>query len=75
MEAYGAAKTLQEMLTIKSDDIVSRREAYSSIIKNDKIKNPIVPAAFNVILGELKALCLDVEIENIKKNAVEAINN
>jgi len=75
LEAYGAAKTLQEMLTIKSDDIVSRREAYSSIIKNDKIKNPIVPAAFNVILGELKALCLDVEIENIKKNAVEAINN
>ena len=57
------------MLTIKSDDIISRRDAYSAIIKNDKIKNPIIPAAFNVILGELKALCLDIKIENIKKQS------
>ena len=65
LEAYGAAKTLQEMLTIKSDDIISRREAYAAIIKNDKIKSPTIPAAFNVILSELKALCLNIEIKNI----------
>jgi len=53
------------MLTIKSDDIISRREAYAAIIKNDKIKSPTIPAAFNVILSELKALCLNIEIKNI----------
>ncbi len=65
LESYGAAKTLQEMLTIKSDDIISRRDAYSAIIKGEKIKSPIIPAAFNVILSELKSLCFDIEIQNI----------
>ncbi len=57
------------MLTIKSDDIISRRDAYSAIIKGEKIKSsPIIPAAFNVILSELKSLCFDIEIQNIKQN-------
>jgi len=63
------------MLTIKSDDIISRREAYAAIIKNDKIKSPTIPAAFNVILGELKALCLNIEIKNISKNQEEHSNH
>ncbi len=67
LEAYGAAKALQEMLTIKSDDIISRRDAYSSIIRGEDIKNPTIPAAFNVIINELKALCLNIEAKNIKK--------
>ena len=67
LEAYGAAKALQEMLTIKSDDIISRREAYSSIIKGEDIKNPTVPAAFNVIVNELKSLCLNIESKTIKR--------
>ncbi len=71
LEAYGAAKALQEMLTIKSDDIISRREAYSSIIKGEDIKNPTVPAAFNVIVNELKSLCLNIETKMIKHEEVE----
>ncbi len=67
LEAYGASKALQEMLTIKSDDIISRREAYSSIIKGEDIKNPTVPAAFNVIVNELKSLCLNIETKTIKR--------
>jgi DNA-directed RNA polymerase subunit beta len=55
------------MLTIKSDDIISRREAYSSIIKGEDIKNPTVPAAFNVIVNELKSLCLNIESKTIKR--------
>jgi DNA-directed RNA polymerase subunit beta len=59
------------MLTIKSDDIISRREAYSSIIKGEDIKNPTVPAAFNVIVNELKSLCLNIETKMIKHEEVE----
>lgn len=73
LEAYGAAKALQEMLTIKSDDIVSRRDAYSSIIRGEDIKNPTIPAAFNVIINELKSLCLNIEAKNIRKEAIEQI--
>ena len=61
LEGYGAAHTLQEMLTIKSDDIVGRAAAYESIIRGDKIKKPNVPASFNVMVNELKALGLSVE--------------
>ncbi len=61
LEGYGAAHTLQEMLTIKSDDVVGRAAAYESIIRGDKIKKPNVPASFNVMVNELKALGLSVE--------------
>jgi DNA-directed RNA polymerase subunit beta len=61
LEGYGAAHTLQEMLTIKSDDVVGRAAAYESIIRGEKIKKPNVPASFNVLVNELKALGLSVE--------------
>ena len=62
LEGYGSAYTLQEMLTIKSDDVLGRSKAYESIIKGEKIRNPNVPASFNVLVSELKGLCLNVEL-------------
>jgi DNA-directed RNA polymerase subunit beta len=62
LEAYGAAYTLQEMLTVKSDDVVGRAKAYESIVKGESIKTPSVPESFNVLVKELKSLCLDVEL-------------
>lgn len=61
LEGYGASHVLQEMLTIKSDDIMGRSSAFESIIRGEKIKKPNIPAAFNVMLNELKALGLSVE--------------
>ncbi len=61
LEGYGAANTLQEVLTIKSDDVFGRAAAFESIIKGEKIKNPSMPMAFNVLVSELKALGLNVE--------------
>jgi len=66
LEGYGAAYTLQEMLTIKSDDVLGRSKAYESIIKGEKIKSPNIPAAFHVLVNELKGLCLDVELVGSK---------
>ena len=62
LEGYGAAHTLQEVLTIKSDDVLGRSKAYESIIKGESIKSPHVPASFHVLVNELKALGLDVEL-------------
>jgi DNA-directed RNA polymerase subunit beta len=62
LEAYGAAHTLQEMLTIKSDDVPGRSKAYESIIKNEPIRKVNVPESFNVLVRELKGLALDVEL-------------
>lgn len=61
LEGYGAAHVLQEMLTIKSDDVVGRAAAFEAIIKNEPIKSPSVPSAFNVLVGELKALGFSIE--------------
>jgi len=66
LEAYGAAHTLQEILTIKSDDISGRSKAYEAIIKGEKIVKSNVPEAFNVLIRELKGLALDVELLKIK---------
>jgi DNA-directed RNA polymerase subunit beta len=63
LEGYGAAHSLQEMLTIKSDDVMGRSKAYESIIKGEQIKNPSMPASLNVLISELKALCLNVRLE------------
>lgn len=63
LEGYGAAHSLQEMLTIKSDDVMGRSKAYESIIKGEEIKNPSMPASLNVLISELKALCLNVRLE------------
>lgn len=60
LEAYGAAHTLQEMLTVKSDDVIGRAKAYESIVKGEAIRTPSVPESFNVLVKELKSLCLDV---------------
>ncbi len=62
LEAYGAAYTLQEILTIKSDDVPGRSKAYESIIKGEPIQRLNIPESFNVLMRELKGLCLDVEL-------------
>jgi len=64
LEGYGAAYTLREMLTIKSDDILGRSATFDSIIKNEPIRPPNSPASFNVMLNYLRGLALDV---NLKK--------
>ena len=61
LEAYGAAYTLQEILTIKSDDVVGRVKTYEAIVK-EKISEPGVPESFKVLLKELQSLCLDVKV-------------
>ncbi len=63
LEAYGAANTLQEILTIKSDDVIGRSKAYESIIKGEDIKGPRVPESFNVLVKELQSLTLVVDLE------------
>ena len=67
LEGYGAAHTLQEMLTIKSDDVVGRAAAYDAIVRGEKFKNPNLPASFHVLVNELKALALDVELKGVKE--------
>ncbi len=62
LEAYGAANTLQEMLTIKSDDVYGRSKAYESIIKKTQIVGPKVPESFNVLVKELQGLGLKVDL-------------
>ncbi len=62
LEGYGAAHTLQEILTIKSDDVPGRSKAYESIVKGEPIKNLNIPESFNVLVRELKGLCLDVKL-------------
>ncbi len=68
LEAYGAAYTLQEVLTIKSDDVTGRSKAYEQIIKGEPINRLNIPESFNVLVRELKGLCLDVEL--LKNNQV-----
>jgi DNA-directed RNA polymerase subunit beta len=63
LEAYGAAYTLQEMLTIKSDDTVGRVKAYEAIVKGENIQEPSIPESFKVLLKEMQSLGLDVRIE------------
>jgi DNA-directed RNA polymerase subunit beta len=67
-EGYGAAHSLQEMLTIKSDDVLGRSAAYESIIKGEEITNPNTPASFRLLVNELKALGLGVEVKKDKDN-------
>lgn len=71
LEAYGAAHTLQEMLTIKSDDVPGRSRAYEAIIKDEPIKRLNIPESFNVLVRELKGLCLDVELIRERDDGVE----
>jgi len=66
LEGYGAAHTLQEMLTIKSDDVVGRAKTYESIVKGEAISKPNVPESFRVLVKELQSLCLNVELIGVK---------
>ena len=63
LEAYGASHVLQEILTVKSDDVVGRSKTYEAIVKGDPMPNPGIPEALNVILHELRGLCLSVKLE------------
>ena len=63
LEGYGAAYTLQEMLTIKSDDVPGRAATYESILKGEPIRNPGVPASFNLLVAELKSMALAIEVQ------------
>lgn len=71
LEAYGAAHTLQEILTVKSDDVVGRVKTYESIVKGENIPEPGVPESFKVLIKELQALCLNVKVLNDKKEEIK----
>ena len=71
LEAYGASYTLQEILTVKSDDVVGRVKTYEAIIKGDNIPEPGIPESFKVLLKELQALGLDVRVLDEDRSEVE----
>ena len=71
LEAYGAAYTLQEILTVKSDDVIGRVKTYEAIIKGDNISEPGIPESFKVLLKELQALALDVTVLDEEGNEVK----
>ena len=72
LEAYGAANTLQEMLTLKSDDVFGRSKAYESIIKQEPIVGPKIPESFNVLVKELQGLSLRVDLMNSEVGEIDA---
>ncbi len=63
LEAFGAAHILQEILTVKSDDVMGRAKAYESIVKGEPMPQPGIPESLNVLLHELRGLCLSVRME------------
>jgi DNA-directed RNA polymerase subunit beta len=71
LEAYGASSTLQEILTVKSDDVVGRVKTYEAIIKGKNIPEPGIPESFKVLLKELQSLGLDVKLLDEDRNEVE----
>ncbi len=71
LEAYGAAYTLQELLTVKSDDINGRRRAYEAIIKGQNIPTPGIPESFKVLVKELQSLALDVRVQDKEGNEID----
>jgi len=71
LEAYGAAHILQELLTAKSDDVTGRAKIYEAIVKGDASFQPGLPESFNVLIRELQALCLDVELMKTKRKLTE----
>jgi DNA-directed RNA polymerase subunit beta len=74
LEAYGAAYTLQEILTVKSDDVTGRVRTYEAIVKGHNIPQPGVPESFKVLVKELQALCLDVRVLDADGNQIELKN-
>ncbi|MBQ8254374.1 MAG: DNA-directed RNA polymerase subunit beta [Clostridia bacterium] len=71
LEAYGAAYTLQEILTVKSDDVIGRVKTYEAIVKGQNIPTPGVPEAFKVLVKELQSLCLDIRVLDHEGNEIE----
>ena len=68
LEAYGASYTLQELLTVKSDDVAGRSKIYEAIVKGENAPEPGLPESFNVLIKELQSLCLDVQLEKLEKD-------
>jgi DNA-directed RNA polymerase subunit beta len=62
LEAYGASSALQEILTLKSDDVVGRAKTYEAIVKGENLPKPGLPESFNVLMHELKGLALDIKL-------------
>ena len=75
LEAYGASHTLQEILTVKSDDVTGRVKTYESIVKGENIPEPGTPESFKVLVKELQSLALDVELLDDKGEVVELKEN
>ncbi|MEK9175765.1 MAG: DNA-directed RNA polymerase subunit beta, partial [Patescibacteria group bacterium] len=73
LEGYGAAHTLQEMLTIKSDDVLGRAAAYDAIVRGEQFRAPNIPASFHVLINELKGLSLDVELRDVEQQPEENV--
>jgi DNA-directed RNA polymerase subunit beta len=71
LEAYGAAHILQEILTVKSDDVVGRVRAYEAIVKGENIPEPGIPESFKVLIKELQSLCLDVKVLTEEDQEIE----
>ena len=71
LEAYGAAYTLQEILTVKSDDVVGRVKTYEAIVKGHNVPKPGVPESFKVLIKELQSLCLDMKVLDAEGNEIE----
>jgi DNA-directed RNA polymerase subunit beta len=70
LEAYGAAYTLQELLTIKSDDVMGRVRAYESIVKGETIAEPGIPESFKILVNELRSLCLKVSVQDVTNKEI-----
>ena len=73
LEAYGAAYTLQEILTVKSDDVTGRVKTYEAIVKGQNIPSPGIPESFKVLVKELQSLSLDIRVLDSEGNEVELV--
>ena len=71
MEAYGAAYSLQEILTVKSDDVVGRVKTYEAIVKGENVPEPGIPESFKVLMKELQSLALDVKVFSEERQEIE----
>ena len=75
LEAYGAAYTLQEILTVKSDDTIGRVNTYEAIVKGQNVPTPGIPESFKVLIKEMQSLCLDVKVLDINQNEIDLKQN
>ena len=75
LEAYGAAYTLQEILTVKSDDVVGRVKTYEAIVKNENIPEPGIPESFKVLIKEMQSLGLDVKVLSDDNQEIEILDS